>query len=76
MPLQYRGIGVTPGDPGELMTAPDQIDAALAEAVRTGGGPLAASALGLQPQSGSAAQPSRTPAWSHPPSAGRMAPLT
>jgi Asp/Glu/hydantoin racemase len=24
----------------------------------------------------SAAQPSRTPAWSHPPSAGRMAPLT
>jgi Asp/Glu/hydantoin racemase len=58
---QYRGTRVTPGDPNELMKSPDQLDAALAEAVRAsitdgaqaviiGGGPLTASALRLQPQ--------------------------
>lgn len=59
----YRGTRVTPGDPNELMqSSPDELDAALAEAVRTsveedgaqaviiGGGPLTASALRLQPQ--------------------------
>ncbi|MFO1143177.1 MAG: aspartate/glutamate racemase family protein [Amaricoccus sp.] len=58
---QYRGTRVTPGDPKELMKSPDQLDAALADAVRAsiadgaqaviiGGGPLTASALRLQPQ--------------------------
>ena len=58
----YRGTRVTPGDPKELMKSPDELDAALAEAVRVsveedgaqaviiGGGPLTASALRLQPQ--------------------------
>ena len=58
----YRGTRVTPGDPKELMKSPDELDAALAEAVRIsveddgaqaviiGGGPLTASALRLQPQ--------------------------
>ncbi len=58
---QYRGTRVTPGDPKELMKSPEQLDAALAEAVKAsiadgaeaviiGGGPLTASALRLQPQ--------------------------
>ena len=60
---QYRGTRATPGDPNELMqSSPDELDAALAEAVRAsveedgaqaviiGGGPLTASALRLQPQ--------------------------
>jgi Asp/Glu/hydantoin racemase len=59
---QFRGTRATPGDPNELMAkSPDQLDAALAEAVRAsmadgaeaviiGGGPLTASALRLQPQ--------------------------
>lgn len=58
---QYKGTRVTPGDPKELMKSPDQLDAALAEAVKAsiadgaqaviiGGGPLTASALRLQPQ--------------------------
>jgi Asp/Glu/hydantoin racemase len=57
----YRGTRVTPGDPKELMKSPEQLDAALAEAVRAsiadgaraviiGGGPLTASALRLQPE--------------------------
>jgi allantoin racemase len=58
----YRGTRVTPGDPKELMKSQGELDAALAEAVRTsveedraqaviiGGGPLTASALRLQPQ--------------------------
>ncbi|MBA3324261.1 MAG: aspartate/glutamate racemase family protein [Rhodobacteraceae bacterium] len=58
----YRGTRVTPGDPKELMKSPDDLDAALAEAVRVsveedgarsviiGGGPLTASALRLQPE--------------------------
>ena len=59
---QYRGVRVTPGDPKELVQSPDELDAALAEAVRAsidedgaqavimGGGPLSASAVRLQPQ--------------------------
>ena len=59
---QFRGTRATPGDPNELMAkSPDELDAALAEAVRAsmadgaeaviiGGGPLTASALRLQPQ--------------------------
>jgi allantoin racemase len=59
---QFRGTRATPGDPNELMKkSPDELDAALAEAVRAsmadgaeaviiGGGPLTASALRLQPQ--------------------------
>lgn len=59
----FRGTRATPGDPNKLMQAsPEELDAALAEAVRTsveedgaqaviiGGGPLTASALRLQPQ--------------------------
>ncbi len=58
----YRGTRVTPGDPVELVKSPEQLDAALAEAVKEsiekdsakavimGGGPLSASALRLQPQ--------------------------
>jgi Asp/Glu/hydantoin racemase len=59
---QFRGTRATPGDPNELMAkSADELDAALAEAVRAsmadgaeaviiGGGPLTASALRLQPQ--------------------------
>jgi Asp/Glu/hydantoin racemase len=59
---QFRGTRATPGDPNELMNkSPEELDAALAEAVRAsmadgaeaviiGGGPLTASALRLQPQ--------------------------
>ena len=59
---QFRGTRATPGDPNALMQkSPDELDAALAEAVRAsiadgaqaviiGGGPLTASALRLQPQ--------------------------
>ena len=59
---QFRGTRATPGDPNALMAkSPDELDAALAEAVRAsiadgaeaviiGGGPLTASALRLQPQ--------------------------
>jgi len=59
---QYRGVRVTPGDPGELVQDPARLDAALADAVRQsvgedgaeavimGGGPLSASAVRLQPQ--------------------------
>ena len=59
---QYRGVRVTPGDPNALVRNPDQLDAALADAVRQstdedgaeavimGGGPLSASAIRLQPQ--------------------------
>lgn len=59
---QYRGVRVTPGDPKELVQNPDQLDAALAdavtlsveedgaEAVIMGGGPLSASAVRLQPK--------------------------
>jgi Asp/Glu/hydantoin racemase len=59
---QFRGTRATPGDPNELMKkSPEELDAALAEAVRAsiadgaeaviiGGGPLTASALRLQPQ--------------------------
>jgi Asp/Glu/hydantoin racemase len=59
---QFRGTRATPGDPNELMKkSADELDAALAEAVRAsmadgaeaviiGGGPLTASALRLQPQ--------------------------
>lgn len=59
---QYRGVRVTPGDPTELVQSPDNLDAALAEAVKAsigedgaeavimGGGPLSASAVRLQPQ--------------------------
>ena len=59
---QYRGARVTPGDPSELVNDPDELDAALADAVRQsvtedgaeavimGGGPLSASAIRLQPQ--------------------------
>lgn len=59
---QFRGTRATPGDPNQLMAkSPDELDAALAEAVRAsiadgaeaviiGGGPLTASALRLQPQ--------------------------
>lgn len=59
----FRGTRATPGDPNKLMQAsPEELDAALAEAVRAsveedgaqaviiGGGPLTASALRLQPQ--------------------------
>lgn len=59
----FRGTRATPGDPNTLMQAsPEELDAALAEAVRAsveedgaqaviiGGGPLTASALRLQPQ--------------------------
>lgn len=58
----YRGVQVTPGDPNELVQSPDDLDAALAEAVEAsverdgaeavimGGGPLSASAVRLQPQ--------------------------
>nr|WP_298376772.1 aspartate/glutamate racemase family protein [uncultured Halomonas sp.] len=58
----YRGVRITPGDPAELVEAPEKLDAALANAVTSsieedgaqavimGGGPLAASALRLQPQ--------------------------
>ncbi|MFP2768938.1 aspartate/glutamate racemase family protein [Oceanisphaera sp. KMM 10153] len=61
---QYRGTRVTPGDPSELVAAPDRLDAALAVAVRAsieqdsaqavimGGGPLSAAAIRLQPQFG------------------------
>jgi Asp/Glu/hydantoin racemase len=57
---QYRGVQVTPGDPTELVKSPDELDAALADAVRAaidkdgveavimGGGPLSASAVRLQ----------------------------
>ena len=59
---QFRGTRATPGDPNALMAkSPDELDAALAEAVRAsiadgaeaviiGGGPLTASALRLQPR--------------------------
>ncbi len=59
---QFRGTRATPGDPNALMKkSPDELDAALAAAVRAsmvdgaqaviiGGGPLTASALRLQPQ--------------------------
>ncbi|NVK40384.1 MAG: aspartate/glutamate racemase family protein [Oceanospirillaceae bacterium] len=59
---QYRGVRVTSGDPLALVQSPEQLDAALAGAVREsveqdgaqavimGGGPLSASALRLQPQ--------------------------
>jgi allantoin racemase len=59
---QFRGTRATPGDPNELMAkSADELDAALAEAVRAsmadgaeaviiGGGPLTASALRLQPR--------------------------
>lgn len=59
---QYRGVRVTPGDPTELVKSPDDLDAALADAVRAsvgedgaqavimGGGPLSASAVRLQPE--------------------------
>lgn len=59
---QFLGTRATPGDPNELMAkSADELDAALAEAVRAsmadgaeaviiGGGPLTASALRLQPQ--------------------------
>jgi len=59
---QFRGTRATPGDPNALMKkSPEELDAALAEAVRAsagdgakaviiGGGPLTASALRLQPQ--------------------------
>jgi Asp/Glu/hydantoin racemase len=59
---QFRGTRATPGDPNALMAkSPEELDAALAEAVRAsmadgaeaviiGGGPLTASALRLQPQ--------------------------
>lgn len=59
---QFRGTRATPGDPNALMAkSADELDAALAEAVRAsmadgaeaviiGGGPLTASALRLQPQ--------------------------
>ena len=59
---QFLGTRATPGDPNELMAkSVDELDAALAEAVRAsmadgaeaviiGGGPLTASALRLQPQ--------------------------
>lgn len=59
---QYRGARVTPGDPKEIVKIPEQLDAALAEAVKQsvnddgaeavimGGGPLSASAVRLQPQ--------------------------
>lgn len=59
---QYRGVRVTPGDPIELVQSPENLDAALAKAVRAsikedgaeavimGGGPLSASAIRLQPQ--------------------------
>lgn len=58
----YRGVRVTSGDPLELVTSPEKLDAALAGAVREslekdaaqavimGGGPLSASALRLQAQ--------------------------
>ena len=59
---QFRGTRATPGDPNALMKkSPEELDAALAEAVRAsaadgakaviiGGGPLTASALRLQPK--------------------------
>lgn len=59
---QYRGARVTPGDPLELVASAEQLDVALATAVREsieedsaqavimGGGPLSASAIRLQPQ--------------------------
>ena len=59
---QFRGTRATPGDPNALMSkSPEELDAALAEAVRAsaadgakaviiGGGPLTASALRLQPK--------------------------
>ncbi|WP_222433795.1 aspartate/glutamate racemase family protein [Pistricoccus aurantiacus] len=58
----YRGVRVTPGDPLKLVESPEQLDTALAEAVKTsieedgaaavimGGGPLSASAFRLQPR--------------------------
>lgn len=58
----YRGVRVTPGDPQALMASPEQLDVALAAAVRAsieqdsaqavimGGGPLSAAAIRLQPQ--------------------------
>lgn len=57
---QFKGVRVTPGDPEELVEKPDQLDAALteaveqavrengAEAVIMGGGPLSAPAMRIQ----------------------------
>ncbi|SNR50952.1 hydantoin racemase [Paracoccus sediminis] len=57
---QFKGVRVTPGDPKKLVEKPDQLDAALAEAVEQavredgaeavimGGGPLSAPATRIQ----------------------------
>lgn len=57
---QFKGVRVTPGDPKELVERPEQLDAALtdaveravrengAEAVIMGGGPLSAPAMRIQ----------------------------
>jgi Asp/Glu/hydantoin racemase len=59
---QYRGVRVTPGDPDELVESPEELDAALSDAVREsisldgseavimGGGPLSEPALRIQEQ--------------------------
>ncbi|MCZ0964359.1 aspartate/glutamate racemase family protein [Paracoccus benzoatiresistens] len=59
---QFKGVRVTPGDPKELVEEPEQLDAALAEAVEQavhedgaeavimGGGPLSAPAMRIQPR--------------------------